>query len=517
MRHSWSLILIIVLGFFIRLAGLTWGQGYSDFSAVDSFEAYSFSVDYARGEPRAQYIDQPNYNEHAKLPGPLWNLFCFATARFWGSVDGIILATILLNTVAIYLIYLLAERTIGSPGSLWAALLAATLPFPIYYSTFVYNPNVMSFLGALLFLALWDVSRKDRSRHIFWVAFLPLLMLQFHLSGLSLLPAIIIVLALAPVRLNARWLLGGLFAGALLYLAYIRGEMAHDWHNTRGMFSGRNGHWWGGLKAVIAPWNLLVNYVPQWMDSTDDYRRLGRACFGSFAVLLALNLFSGIIAVVLLLGAVCGIIKASRGLLRSPRETFQKSPGILFLGILLVVPLFCSLISRQSFHSRYAIILLPALLCLAGSAVVQWASYPKFRRIFLAAMALLTCANIYFMPALYWYQGNTIEHGEKFHASFHNLETIYQRLKTHAGPGRAVEVDDAAFLKAFATDKDLLRDVGLIHLYVDTREKEAAALSGSRAQPVIYTLYAASQTTPQSVDVVYQAHGLTLAVILPSR
>jgi hypothetical protein len=513
--NSWAIILILVLGFCIRLAGLGWGQGYSYFSAVDSLEAYRFGVDYAVGEPRAQYIDQPNYNEHAKLPGPLWSLFCFSTAQFWGSAEGIIVATILLNVAAIYLSYLLAERTIGSPGSLCAALLMATLPFPVYYSAFAYNPNVMPFLAALLFLMLWDVVRTDGSRRIFWVAFLPLMMLQFHLSGLSLLPAVVLLLILAPARLNVPWLLTGVVSGSLLYFRYVEGEMAHGWQNTHGMLTGRNGHWWGGLKALIAPWSMLTNYTPQWTDDFKGYQGFGRASFGSFGLLLALNIFSSVIAALLLVGALGAIIKASRGLLRSPRETFKNSPGILFLGILLLVPLFCSLVSRQSFHVRYAIVLFSPLMCLAGYVVVKWSAHPKFGRAFLAAVGILTCANIWFMPAMYRYHGKDIQQGEKFHASFRALESIYQRLKAHAGTGNSVTVDDTDFLKTAGPDNPLIHEGRLIRVYVGIREKESAA-ARTGMPSVGYTLYDARQIPPEQTNFVYQGHGVALVAAHPA-
>src|SRR5207247_8128375 len=117
----------------------------------------------------------------------------------------------------IYLTYLLAKRTVGPDCSLWAALFAATLHFPVYYSVFLWNPNVMPFLGALLFLALWEVTRRDHARSIFWVIFLLMLMPQFHMSAFPLVPAVAVVLALASVRLNVPWLIGGVLAATLLY------------------------------------------------------------------------------------------------------------------------------------------------------------------------------------------------------------------------------------------------------------------------------------------------------------
>src|ERR1039458_71785 len=260
------LLLILLLGLGLRVAGLTGGQAFCYGSQDDCLDAYRVAANYAQGEPRAQYIGQPNFNEHSKLPGPLWAMFCAAGLHLWGSIDGVVWAIILLNTAAIYLTYLLAARTVGFPAALWAALLMATSPGAIEFSVVVFNPVVMSFLGAGLFLALWQVVQRNRSRAAFWLLFLPLMMLQFHMSGLMLIPAIILVLWLKPARLNFPWLVGGIVAGLALYLPYVFGEMAHGWENTRGMMSGgHRGYSMEALKIFSAPPGFLVNYgCPRW-------------------------------------------------------------------------------------------------------------------------------------------------------------------------------------------------------------------------------------------------------------
>src|SRR5205814_4186406 len=103
-----------------------------------------------------------------------------------------------------------------------------------------------------------------------------------------------------------------------------------------------------------APLNILVNWVPQWMRNAEEYRELGRECFGWFAVLLALNLISAAFAAMLVIGAFQKIKSAisaapvgKPALRRSPRETFSRSPGILFQAVVLLVPLFLALISGK--------------------------------------------------------------------------------------------------------------------------------------------------------------------------
>ena len=510
------LALIIGLGLSIRLTGLWVGQGYCRGHPGDGVEAYSWAVDFARGEPKAQYLGQPNYNLHAKLPGPLWSLFCFTGLRCWGSIEGVILGIILVNTAAIYVCYRLAERTLGPSGSLWTALLAATLPFPIFYSISVYNPNVMPFLGGLLFLALWDVIQRDRARSIFWVMLLLLTMPQFHMCVTMLLPAVCLILLLASVRIHLPCLIGGLFAGALLYIPYIRGEMAHGWQNTLGMMSAPGHNAWGGLKALAAPLSLLTNWVPQWTGSVAAYRELGRACFGSFAVFLVLNLLSAIVAALLLIRIFQRTRMALRGCLQTPRQVFKRSQELLFLVILTVVPLLCAAASGKNFRSHYAIVLFGPLLSLAGWAASTFISGSGSGRWFRVALVILTCGNIWFMPAMFRYQSGRIDRGEVFVFSFRKSESIYQQLKAYAGSQRPVIVDDQALAKELYGRDDALSDAKLIGRYVATREVESAMLGGEKGPPMIFTLRRADQADAGAPEVAYRAHGIALVAAPPA-
>ena len=509
-RTRWWLFWVVLLGLGLRLTGLVWGQAYCYFGQGDGIEAYSVAVDYGRGEAHARYLGQPNYNAHSKLPGPLWTLFCFTGLRLGGSIEGVVLAVILLNTITIYLIFLLAERTLGPPGAKWAALFAATSPWAVYYSSGVYNPDVMAFLGSLLFLALWEVTRRDRARSIFGVGFVLLLMPQFHMSGLMLIPAVVLVLLLTARRLNWPWLAGGLLAGAALYGPYLVGEVAQGWPNTRGMMSGQGGYSWDGLKALTAPLNFLVSWAPRWTRSAAEYRELGRACFGSFALFLVVNLLSGLVAALLVFGAFSQIRAGLRGAWRTPRQAFARAPGVLFLAILLVVPLAFAVVSGKSFHSRYCIVLLPPLFCLAGRAAEHWRHSPRLGRYFVSAVAVTTAANVWLMPAMYFHQGQRIDHGAGFVPSFRQLESVYQQLKRHAGGDHGVQVADAPYLKALGPGETAQKDAELIRRYVGVREQEAAMMSGPPLASVTYILRRADQVAAEDPATAYRGHGIAL-------
>ncbi len=515
-RRGWVLLLIISLGFGIRLTGLFWGQGYCYFAQGDGVEAYSVAVNYGNGETRAQYLGQPNYNEQSKLPGPLWTMFCYLGLRLGRSISGIIAAIILLNTAAIYLTYKLANVTVGFPASLWAALFCATQPWAVFYSVLVYNPDVMPFLAGLIFLALWKVIQEAESRKIFWVCLLLMIMPQFHMSGLMLVPATVIILLLSNVRLNVPWLVAGLITGGLMYIPYLRGEMAHGWQNTLGMFSGRERHSWEGLKALSAPLSFLVSWAPRWTRSTSEYRELGEACFGSFGMFLAFSFVSAVVALFLLAEVFLKIKTALNGFLQSPRQTFRRSSGVLFLFVLVAVPIAFALISRNPFHTRYCLVYLPALFSLVSCAVERVLSMRRAGPILAGALFVTTAGNVWFLPAMYHYQGMRIENGPSFIPSFRQLEKVYQQLKRDAESNQCIEVVvDKAHVRALPEDT-LYRDAALVRPYVAVRENEFALPSKTNGVTVKYKLCHDELSSTEG-KIVYRARGVMIARPTPGE
>ncbi len=515
-KYTWLwLLLILLLGLGLRVAGLTWGQAFCYASQGDCLDAYRVAVNYAQGEPRARYIGQPNFNKHSKLPGPLWAMFCAAGMHLSGSIDGVVWAIILLNTAAIYLTYLLAARTVGFPAALWAALLMATSPEAVESSVVVFNPVVMSFLGTCLFLALWRAVHRDRSRAAFWLLFLPLMMLQFHMSGLMLIPAIFLQLWLKPARLNFPWLVGGIVAGLALYLPYICGEMAHGWENTRGMiFGGDGGYRLGVMHVFTSPLSFLINYWPsRWTFSPSEYPEIGRACFGSFALLVVFNVLSAIVAGLLVMGAFGEARNALRGFWCSSRATFARSPGMVFLTISFVVPLMINLVNGKLFHARYCLVEVAPLFSLAAVAAVRWLSMPRIRQIFLPMLLVTLGVNVWLVLAIFRYQGKCIERGAPFAPSFHNLETVYQTLKAHAGADQLIKVEDDEYMRTTPPGSASSSYPHQICQYVAIRERENALPSAIQALVLTYKMFPAEQVKFDGPTVGYREHGIALVAV----
>ena len=507
------LAFILLLAFAIRVTGLVWGQAYCQGSQGDSLEAYQVAVDYVRGDARAQYLGQPSFNTNSKLPGPLWTLFCAGGLRLGrGSIEGAVWLIILLNTAAIYFTYLLAVRTLGVASALWAALLMAVSPSTVFYSTVVYNPVVMPFLGGLLFLALWQATQRDRSGAIFWVPFLLLVMLQFHTSALMLIPAVIFVLILSPVRLNFLWMVGGVIAGFCLFIPYILGDMAHHWENTRGIMGGVNNPYWPGtLRIAVAPLSFLVNiWTPPGVYTSAEYRSMCRACFGSFELFLAVNALSVIATALIICGAFAGIKNALQGFLRSPRAVFAHSPGMVFLVILFTLPLLVNLPTRKVFQARYCLVLLPPLFALSGAGVAYWLTHPRRRRLVLAVIVVSTCATAWFTPAMFHFQKRIIQEAPRLVPGFGKLEAVYQSLKNHAGKERPIQVVDADYLRALPQGDQLLCQASLIRRYVVIRERQTAPITDTNLPAATYQLFLAEKIRAEDPDVAYSGNGIAL-------
>jgi hypothetical protein len=102
---------------------------------------------------------------------------------------------------------------------------------------------------------------------------------QFHMSGLLIIPAVLLILLLSGQTLNVPWLCFGIFGGMLCYAPYVVGEMNHGWQNTLGMVSGKDRYSLEGLKALSAPLSFLVSWAPRWMRTAREFREMGVACF----------------------------------------------------------------------------------------------------------------------------------------------------------------------------------------------------------------------------------------------
>jgi hypothetical protein len=284
------------------------------------------------------------------------------------------------------------------------------------------------------------------------------------------------------------------------------------------IFGGHHGYSREAFKIFSAPLGFLINcWDPRWPFGRNEYPKIGQLGFGSFKLLLAFNVVSIILAGSLVAGVLWEVRVALRGFWRSPRVAFARSPGLFFLTIIFAVPLMTYLAGGKRFHVRYCIVLLAPLFSLAAVAVVRWLSRQRIRKIFLPLLLATLCANVWLVLTLYRCQGKCIEQGTLFLPSFHNLETVYQTLKTHAGKNHLIQVEDDEYMQATAPKPGpgyFYPDQ--ICQYVAIRERESGLHSAGQPPVAIYKIVLAGQLQLDNTAVAYREHGIAL-VAVPAR
>ncbi len=505
--HTILLLSIIMLGFLLRLYSLYAGQGYREFAIGDELEAFQLALELLAGVDYAWYIGQPNFaGGHA--PGPLWTLFWLLTYRLGGySLDGAMFVMLLLNTYVIYLVYKLAKTFLGRDYALLTALLYATGPWPVYYATGVWNPVPMAFLGAILYLSLWDVTRRDNARSIFLVCLVAAATPQFHMISVFYWPAILLILYLAPVKLNRRWFMLGIIAGMALYLPYLIGEMNNDWENTRAIIDESMPRSFGVAKILSTPIAMISNQTGRWTDyGFSGYREYGDAYFGSYLVLLTINVFSLLISLIIFGSFIRTLFRALRGNWHSLKTVYAEHPAVMFFGILLIVPSLLFLLTVHNYGSRYSIVAFP-LLFILPAAFLRHLDTRKYLLFFRSAIALLVVVNIYLILSFNHHQGNLIENGDVFMPSFRKMETARQAIRAKTDHGMYIELDPTDYVK----DQPEYMQLGglLLSQYMSITE---AFVTHSEPPPQTITYHIAPAAAPKRADqtIIYQANGLAV-------
>jgi hypothetical protein len=516
--HTVGLLAILVLGCGLRLAGLFWGQGWgSHFTDRDEVLAYQTAVNYGLGDEQAKYLGQPKFNKASQLPGPLWTLFGFVSIRLWKFPQAIGFSMVLLNTFFVYLVYLLAKRVLGIEYSLWAALFAATQPWAVFYSVGAYNPEIMPALGALVFLALWAVTQRPYSSAGFWVCFLLLISFQIHLSGLLLVPAILVLLILSPQPISKRWSLAGMAAGGAMYIPYLLGEMAHGWANTLGIAQGRDYFSLGIFKALTMPISLMIGWGGGLWGGryTSDYLAMGDAYFGSRWIMLAFLTLETTLVILFTVGFVKELRDALRGKWSLPKAAFRQAPALVFITVLLMIPILCFFLTGHSYATRYGLIQFSVLLLLPPLFIVRRLPAFKRARLLRGCIMLMVLFHCFLMVSFSLYRNHQIREGDRFIPTFSNLEAMYQALKAHAGPNVLIQVEVGRFLGE-TPESAPEHSAWILQPYVEAREREIHGLISKKMPTRFYELRTLDTLPGDRSLVAYQRNRIVLTLMTAS-
>ena len=494
--------LIIIVGLVLRLVGFHWGQGY-EFNAIgDEIEAYQVGTQFLAGDQPSLYLGQPNF-KHGKVPGPLWAMVWAAGVRLGGGPEAVILTMVVLNTVVIWLVFVLGKKLFDVTHGLWAALLLATAPWPVYFSVGCTNPEMMAFLGVLLYLALWSVVRQSKSPHIFGAIVVLAIMPQFHMFGIFLCPSVLLLLLLRRNELNWKWLAAGLMVAMLLYVPYVLGDAQNHWTNTRRIFGEGDKFSFGSFKALSTTVMSLTNLFESVISRRfADYKIFGDTICGSFYVLALFNALSIGLSALALGGFVVLLTRALKGQWRSLQQALAAAPAVVFIGIMVVLPLLLFIPTGASFNSRYVIVLYPLLFLLPAMLLGK----TRHRRLILGAVVTTIIFNLWFCLAFFRYQDHRIARADYFIPSFRKLELVYQQIRVAAGANEQPHL----VAVGFPADHDSLPTHGAETLvkYVNLRAQfdHPGTLRQMRVEP-------SASLVDNSGRVLYQDNGIAVVAL----
>jgi len=438
-QHRIALAVIVISGFLLRFYSLHVGQAYTYFAINDEVTALQYALGLLSGDSQMLYLGSPVLNQ-GNIPGPLWTLLIAVLYLLGGSsAEGAVFGMVVLNSLAIYIVYKLASAFMPGRYALLSTLLFATSPWAIYYTAGLYNPNPLVLLGGLLFLNLWRATHTDNSKAIFWVCLLAAAIPQFHMIGIFYLPVILLVLFLSTARINIRWFIFGALAGLLLYLPYLIGDYLNDWQNTRAILNGNSPFSFGIFKIITIPIAMLANHPGQWAGPTfDEFKIYANQYFGSYILLIIINLISLILAATFLIS----LLRKTWRYLRDDgfrlRESYHKHPVILFTAIIVLLPLLLYTLTGRAYTTRYSIILFPLLFLMPALFLIH---YPagRVKNIVIYSLAFLLYVNVYMVLSFYQDQDYRIKNSTVFMPSFSTLEHIKDTIDSATKPFDKIE------------------------------------------------------------------------------
>jgi len=436
------LVLTILAGLGLRLAAVWYAQGYHHFMINDEVNALGYILAWLNGDEHAWYLAQPAFNE-GKLPGPLWTLFGVVLFKLGGNTaEGALYWMAFINSLTVFFIYRLARQLFTPALALATAAIYALAPWTIYYSYGLYNPVPLDLIGVLLFLAVWQTINNHKSRQVFWVPLLCAVIPQFHMIGVFIAPAVLLVLLLSVRRLNWRWFAMGVVAGIVLYLPYLIGDMQNGWQNLRAMASSSEVREYSAsvLKIITAPATVLSSVPAGWSgDGLEPIKEYGDRWFGAFAVLAVLAVWTLLHSFVFLFHFARRVaVSISKHNGRVGTAMKAEMP-VMFIGLLVLVPLLLFLLTGHNFSTRYAIILFPLLFLLPG-LFLQSLDNPRAKKYWFGSLLIIGLFNLYLVGSYYAHQQQRFAENQEFMPSFRTLATIHRTLESESGSDRSFNV-----------------------------------------------------------------------------
>lgn len=228
LKKNWLLILILVIGAFLRLYRI---GDYMTFLGDEGRDVIIVRRLLVNFDP---ILIGPGTSIGNMYLGPLY-YYMIAPALLLANFSpvGPAIFVALLGIATIYFVYRVAKEWFTPRAGLIAALLYAVSPTVIIHSHSSWNPNIMPFFSLLSVYSVWKVWKEKNYK---WLAVLGVsyaVVLQSHYLGILLLPAIIIFLFLS--RPPTRYILIVISLFALLMSPLVLFDLRHNFMNLKAL------------------------------------------------------------------------------------------------------------------------------------------------------------------------------------------------------------------------------------------------------------------------------------------
>lgn len=152
----------------------------------------------------------------------------------WNPLGGSI-ATIVWNSLGVVFLYLVGTKLKSRLFGIFAALIFATNPFLILYSSFVWNPNFLPFISIIFAFILLDTKKKNFNKNIFVLGLLTGIGLLLHYQMVFVLP-ILFGYFLYNKLFSLKKIILFFCSLCIGLIPMILFELKHDFYNIRTIY-----------------------------------------------------------------------------------------------------------------------------------------------------------------------------------------------------------------------------------------------------------------------------------------
>ena len=94
----------------------------------------------------------------------------------------------LINIAAVYMVYFIGKKWFNKSTGLISAFIFAISPVAIYFSNFIWNPNIMAFFSLLFVYFFFEAFRTKKYKNFIFASLSFVMVMNSHYLGLALLP-----------------------------------------------------------------------------------------------------------------------------------------------------------------------------------------------------------------------------------------------------------------------------------------------------------------------------------------